>query len=238
MKRAEYLKVIREHLHDPEGKVWSDEELDRLLDAAAEAYSSDTRMFRAAAKIFPTESEFERNTPENHLAFYAGWNGRGMPLKLTTERELMAEDAEYGVRRSDCEEYVYEPRGTIGRLCFYPALSADACISYHPDFPYGVVHCFSGRGLPSGSTEYGIPTGVKIYPDYGEYIYIYAGDPEEVPDYRSLVYYVCYEAYLADGEFQNRSRAEFYFSEYRRRVKRYIVRVSGVEKKRRGGCYY
>ena len=137
MTRTEYLRRIREYLHDPEGKVWSTSELAEMLSAAARAYSADTGIYRAS---FPLAADADGvcELPANYISFLAGWNKKGEPIEPTNMDEL---SRNYGDFTGLCGDpkYVYEETESIGRIRLCP----------HPDDGYGVR--LVGKWFPYGT---------------------------------------------------------------------------------------
>ena len=103
MKQTEYLARIREFLHDPEGKIWTNEELSDMLASAADTYCEDTGIFRGNFN-FLVDASGVFQLPPAYLALVAAWNDNGTVITQT-------ESAGYDVITSDEYAAVIERYG-------------------------------------------------------------------------------------------------------------------------------
>jgi len=236
MTEQEYLLRIREYLHDPEGKIWDDDELTKMLVQAAETYSKDTGIFRGRL-LFMVNSDGVCMVPKNFLALVAGWNSLGSHIEAIPASELSRFYGNFSVVEGEAE-FCYEDLDSIGemRLCPNPHKTQDARY-YYPNSSFGIPS-ISSYGIPAYGQDYGIPLVVNKFTPCGDAVYIRAEEFEKIPDYMALIYHVVYQAYTIDSDFQNGSKGALYHSQYKRRIARFGQMKASVSSVKNGGKYY
>lgn len=219
MNRRELIRRIREYLHDPEGKIWDNAELERMLDRAAESYSADTGIYRVPIKILVDE-DGGCELPEKYLGLVALWNGSGYPVEKVSANELKRFYGFYTKTEGEAE-YVYEDLDSIGRVRFCPNPYKKQNIrEYVPFYPYGIPY-LTHRGIPSRTTGYGIPHKILKFDTVVDGCYIRAEKAEKIQDHRALIYHVLWQAYHADSDFSDSGKAALYQGQYRARISRF-----------------
>lgn len=235
MTEKEYLLRIREYLHDPGGKIWSDDELSKMLVQAAETYSKDTGIFRGKFH-FMVNSDGVCMVPKNFLALVAGWNSLGSHIEAIPASELSRFYGNFSVVEGDAE-YCYEDFGDIGKMRLCPNPYAKQDVKYYQPASFGLIP-FSGYGIPAYGQDYGIPLVVNKFTPCGDAVYIRTEEFEKIPDYMALIYHVVYQAYTIDSDFQNTNKADLYYSQYKRRIAHFGQIKAMVSSVKNGGRYY
>jgi hypothetical protein len=235
MDKDEYLLRTRECLHDPEGKIWSDDELAGMLHRAAEAYSRDSGMYRGRFR-FMTSHDGSFRLPDDFVSFVAAWNSKGFQISAIGTDELSRFYGDYSAVEGDAE-FCYEDFGDIGRMRLCPNPHRKQGVKCYYPASYGLVP-LSGYGVPVHSQDYGIPVSVHRFRACGDAVYSRKERLEKIHDHAAIVYHAAYQAYTVDSEFQDTGKANFFLSQYRRRVARFgqiMANASGI---RNGGRYY
>lgn len=235
MTEKEYLLRIREYLHDPEGKIWNDDELTKMLVQSAKTYSKDTGIFRGRFSIM-VNSEGSFRLPKDFVAFVAGWNPNGKHINAIPVTEVSRYYGDFSSVEGDAE-FCYEDFEDIGkaRLCPNPYAKQDVK-NYQPD-SFGLIP-LSGYGIPLHGQEYGLPTVIYKFNSCGDAVYIRTEEFERIPDYIALIYHVVYQAYTIDSDFQNTNKADLYYSQYKRRIAHFGQIKAMVSSVKNGGRYY
>ena len=166
MERAELKMRIREYLHDPEGKIWGDPELEEMLEAAARSYCLDTEIFRGVFNL-DVNAEGVCKVPKDYLGFLAGWNEKGYRIERAGAEEVKRYYPDY-TKVSGAAEFAYEGLNDIGyiRLCPNPYKGAESEVEYYPVFSYGIPQ-LSGGGEGKRRALY-----LRVVPSMGQLIQI------------------------------------------------------------------
>lgn len=257
------LEILRAYLPDADGAVWSDGELESLLDVARIAYSRDTGIFRATAPLHVDE-DGTGELPAGCLEVKGAWNGEaGMPLRRATVHGLERRDPYWqdatgqplAILQDGAAKYRLHPNpfdlqeestaavahNYGGSTAYgYGVLWFDMLGDEHPRTRYGVEGPEDGYGVACGgemdSTGNMMECGHTWNPP-GDLLYTYTGREDEVADHMALVLYAAYLAYLADTDFVNPALAQDYLSRYRSRVAA-LGRIVSGHGRRTGGNYY
>lgn len=234
MTRSEYLAKIRQYLYDPDGKVWTDDELDRMLDEAVRTFCSDTGMYRGRISLFADTSGRVR-MPRNYISLVAGWNPE-RELKTISVNALNAERGDY-ISAEGMADYIYEDLDSGGtlRLCPNPNGRQDLRV-LQPWYPYGIPN-LPGYGIPVNVEDRGIPFLIHHYIPAGDLVYIRVEELERIADHMSVIYHVLYQAFLSDGDFQDESRAQGYHQIYKSRIAR-LNQLRTVQSIRKRSNFY
>ena len=218
MKQNDLIKLLREYLHDPEGKVWSDTELVELLERAARDYSFDTQSFRTVYRPL-VAADGRIKFPPAFAAVLAAWNDNHLPVDPANSGDAADAFGDFRNTAGDAQ-ILYEDLDTFGvaRLCPNPARK-QAVRRFAPADPYGVI-VRNGYGTWRPASGYGIPLAGAAYHAVIEIVYVRLAPPEEIDDYLALIAHAAAGAYSADSDFQNPDRAALYRGEYRRRTAR------------------
>lgn len=235
MIEQDYLFRIREYLHDPEGKNWNDEELRTMLHQAADTYSRDTGIFRGIFH-FMVNKDGVCKLPKNFISFVAGWNALGNHIEAVPVSELARFYGDYSTVEGEAQ-FCYEELGNIGemRLCPNPYKKTNLK-SYYP-VSFGMIP-FSNYGTPRNGESYGIPQIIHKFKSPGNAVYIRTEEFDKIPDYMALIYYTVYQAFTAESDFYNASKADMYYSQYQMRIARFGQIKTSVTSIRRGGKFY
>ena len=218
MRRSEYISRIREYLHDPDGKVWSDAELSDMISAAARAYSADTGIYRASSPL-AADDDGVCALPENYISFVAGWNRNGEPVEPTTVDDLAWRYGNFSDLRGEVR-YVCEDTESLGRIRVCPRPEdGHGTEVYALAYPYGTVlrACY---GIPIHDRDYGIPTVIRRFAACGTAVYVRNEQPENIRDHLAVIFHAAYQAYTMDSDFQDTEKGALYYGQYRRRVSR------------------
>lgn len=217
MTISEYLSRIRRYLYDPEGEVWSDDELLLLLDEAVRCFCADTGLYRGCISIL-TDNCGRVKMPRNYISLIAGWNPE-RSMKTVSVDVLDCARSDYIIAEG-MADYIYEDLDSGGtlRLCPNPNRRQNIRV-YKPGGPYGIP-VLSGYGIPFKAETYGIPVLICRFISAGDLVYIRVESPERIADYMSIICHVLYQAYLSDGDFQDENRAQGYYQIYKSRIDR------------------
>lgn len=234
MKLETYLKKIRQHLYDPDGKVWTDDELERMLEEAGRTFCADTGMYRGRISLLADSSGRVR-MPRNYISLVAGWNSE-REMKSLSVNALNAERGDY-IFAEGMADYIYEDLDSGGtlRLCPNPNGRQDLRV-LRPWYPYGIPN-LPGYGIPVNAEDRGIPYQIYHYRPAGDLVYIRVEELERIADYMSIVYHVLYQAYLSDGDFQDESRSQGYYQIYKSRIGR-LNQLRTVQSIRKRSNFY
>ena len=236
MKIPELKRRIREYLHDPEGKIWDDDELAGRIERAAENYSSDTGMFRGHS-LFVVDEDGGWSLPKNYISFVAGWNEKGYHIDNVSAGELKRFYPNYTATEGDAE-FVFEDLDDIGRVRFCPnPFKQQNSTIYVPYYPYGLAAAPS-YGIPAKAEDYGIPLKIKKFTKVGDVVYVRKERAENIPDYMALVYHVLYQAYNVDSDFSSPEKAALFKAQYRNRIARFCQMKSGNSSIRKRVKFY
>ena len=217
MKLSEYLAKIRLYLYDPDGKVWTDDELLAMIDEAARCFCADTGLYRGCVSIL-TDDCGRVKMPGNYIRLLAGWNPE-YRMKTISVTALQAERPDY-ITAEDMADYIYEDLDDGGTLRVCPNPNRQQNIrAYKMWYPYGVP-VLPRRGVPVKTESYGIPRIIYRFIPAGELVYIRVENLDRIADYMSVIYHVLYQAFLSDGDFQDEKRAQGYYQIYRNRIAR------------------
>ena len=217
MTISEYLSRIRRYLYDPEGDVWSDDELLLLLDEAVRCFCADTGLYRGNVTIL-TDCSGRAKMPRNYISLVACWNPE-REIKPVSVTALNAERGDYSVAEG-MADYAYEDLDSEGTLGFCPNPHRLQHVRVrHPWSAYGIPN-LPRYGIPAETETYGIPRIIYRYIPAGDVVYIRVEELEQIADYMSVIYHVLYQAYLSDGDFQDESRAQGYHQIYQSRIAR------------------
>ena len=218
MTEENYLKTIRAFLHDPDGQVFGDSELLKMLDTAAKTYCKDTALYRGNFPFFVNESGIGK-LPDDFIEFLAGWNDEGFHIETTSTESLNDEYTNY-ITVKGHGKYIYEDLESIGqyRLCPNPH-DLQNIVVFVSSSAYGITP-FPGYGTPISRHGYGISADVRQYEFIGDAAYVRSVPIERIQDYMALVYHAVYQAYTIDSDFQDENKARLFYFQYRQRVAR------------------
>ena len=236
MQTAEYIKLIRAFLHDPDGKVFDDDELTGMLNTAAEAYCKDTGLYRGTFSFLVNEDGTGK-APDDYIEFVAGWNQEGRHIEMISSDELREQYGPY-LSVKGTAQFIYEDFDSIGgfRLCPNP-YDFQNLVLYVPASPYGIM-IFSGYGTPAVRDGYGIPIAMRKHDSVGDASYVRSVGAEQIHDYMAVAYHAAYQAYTIDSDFQDLNKAQLYYSQYRGRVARTAQITHTSPRIRREGKFY
>lgn len=215
MNKAYFLRKLRLFLADPDGKVWNDTELSRLLDASLEKYCLDSG-FSTGVFDFFHDSNGLYYYPEDFGRYLTGWNETGEEILPSTSRELF-------IRRGmnsnlpGSAQYIYDDLGNHGEFILYPnpAQNQTVTVLRQENF-YGEV-IDDGFGVYITS-DYGTTFDVIKFEYYGTIYYRKICKYEEVKDYMSVISYALHLAYNSDSDFANADMASYWKSIYQSRI--------------------
>lgn len=218
MTEENYLKTIRAFLHDPDGQVFDDSELLKMLDTAAKTYCKDTALYRGAFPFFVNESGIGK-LPHDYIELVAAWNDKGFHVEMNSVDGINAEYGDYINVKGD-PKYIYEDLESIGgyRLCPNP-YDRENVVAFVSDSAYGITP-FPGYGTPISNRGYGISADVRQYDFIGDAVYVRSIPFDKIQDYIALVYHAVYQAYTIDSNFQDENKARLFYFQYRQRVAR------------------
>ena len=218
MTAENYLKTIRAFLHDPDGEVFEDSELLKMLDTAARTYCKDTALYRGVFSFFVNDSGVGK-LPDDYIEFVAAWNGEGFHVETASADDMSGEYGNY-ISVKGNPKFIYEELESIGKyhLCPNP-YDLQHAVFYVPESQYGIMP-FSGYGTPITGNGYGIPVFVRKSDFIGDASYVKYIPFDRIQDYMALVYHAVYQAYTIDSDFQDENKARLFFTQYRGRVAR------------------
>lgn len=218
MTEENYLKTIRAFLHDPDGQVFDDSELLKMLDTAARTYCKDTALYRGAFPFFVNESGVGK-LPDDYIEFVAGWNDEGLHVEMVSADDLNDEYSNY-ITVKGHSKFIFEDLESIGEyhLCPNPR-DIQNTVVFVSSSPYGITP-IAGYGTPISKHSYGIPVDVQQYRFIGDAVYVRAVPADKIQDYMAVVYHAVYQAYTIDSDFQDENKARLFHFQYRQRVAR------------------
>lgn len=236
MKIDKYLERMREFLHDPEGKVWSDDELKDFLNDAAIQYCRDTGSFRSTASI-QVDSTGVMKVPADYLEWVAGWNTLDQKIEAV---KMDVASQWYGdfMTVKGTPRFVYEDIDSIGsfRLCPIPENSS-----------ISITIVVAGQGTPIAS-DYGIPSNAPSYgvatmfrstgASVGEMVYVKSESVDKIVDYMAILYLSISMAYDVDSDFQDGGKSSMYYEQYKNRIARFGQIRRGGNPVYRGGRFF
>ncbi len=218
MEVPEYLKRMREYLHDPDGKVWDEKELIDFLNDAAIQYCRDTGSFRSTANILVDSSGMVR-MPKVYLEWVAGWNNLDQKIEAVSLDVVSDWYGDFTTVRGTAK-FAYEDMDTIGnfKLCPNPI-----------DIAGTITIIVLGRGIPVEPTR-GIPTraelpGIPVQimkgQSVGQMVYVKSESVEKIVDYMAILYLSISMAYDVDSDFQDNRKSAMYYEQYKNRIARF-----------------
>ena len=218
MNERDYIRTIRAFLHDPEGKVFDDAELLKMLETAASTYCKDTALYRGAFSFF-VDADGIGKLPDDYVEFVSAWSGEGYQIESISVSELADIYGNY-ISVQGGARFIYEDLDDIGkyRLCPNP-FEKENVVSLVSEHPYGITP-FPGYGTPVSRRGYGFSTNVRQYQFIGDAAYVRVVPIDRIQDYMALVYHAVYQAYAVDSYFQDENKARLFYSQYRLRVAR------------------
>jgi len=236
MQKDEYIKIIRGFLHDPQGKVFDNDELETMLKTAADTYCKDTALYRGVFSLY-VDSEAVGKLPDDYIEFVAGWNGDGFHLECADVDYLRTQYGHYLAVEGHAR-FIYEDLDNIGqyRICPNP-YKFENLVLYIPENPYGVM-LFESYGTAKARKGYGIPVSIAKFDNIGDVAYVKTVSYEAVQDYMALIYHAVYQAYTIDSDFQDADKARLFFIQYRGRVARVGNVIRSVPHVRREANFF
>ena len=219
MKKSQLIEKIRVFLRDTNGKIWSDQELSSFFDNAADAYSADTECFRSQF-FFCVNADGICKLPENYLKFLAAWNDNGQKILSISVREIQRFLPDYTSVKGR-PDFLYEEMDRIGTIRFSPNPYERQKVAEYSVAGYGIPDHAKTYGIPDHGRSYGIPSSIRIFQKAGDLIYIRRENAENIRDYMALIYHALYQAYNNDSDFHDAEKAEFYKTQYQRRIARF-----------------
>ena len=210
MKTAEITRLARRLLGDPDGKVWNDDELEKMIRLAARRYSEDAGCYHGIFNFCP-DAKGRYHYPGDFIAFLVGWNDEEHEVVAGTERKIAGSEIE----RDGSPRFIYDDLSGPGEFRLSPnpekrqertEIGVDIWGEVNPP-EFGVVD----RGL-------GVVASAAGYNFAGDAAYIRYADAEKIRDYMALVYHTLYQAHSTDAELANPAYARFYLVRYRERV--------------------
>lgn len=240
--RKDIIEKARLYLNDPDGRMWSDEELDAMLSDVVGEYSNDVNGRTSFLPVM-TDAEGRGKYPECFVKFVVGYRKDGVPLAIATADEvddLLDEKGESGYMET-LMDGCYDASSNEIRVSTEPChRSVDICAIYEEtgnNEEYFVAP-FSGSKIdryPLYGIEdlYGIPTqlyGLAWGSGYGlvcecgvfdapaDIVFVRDMNLSEISDGIAIVYGLVAMALSKDTEFKDSNKAGFYRSQYEYRV--------------------
>lgn len=215
MNKKNFISMVRYYLYDTSSLIWEDNELIKMTDNAAKAYSEDTKFFHAKENFVP-EKDGSYIYPDDFICFNAGWNSEGVSIRAVSSREL-----EYHfpdpMNIKGNPEFIYDDISDKKRfrLCPDPANMQNAKEQIYDG--YGIF-ADGGFGTETDSGKYGIIFSVTDYNFIGDMVYARYALFEEIKDYVALIFHVLFQAFDTDSEFSDPEKAAYYKNMYKSRV--------------------
>lgn len=215
MDKAGFLKKLRLYLADPDGKIWDDIELYRILDDALKQYCYDSGAFVGSFDFCP-DSAGVYHYPDDFSAFMIGWNSKGEEITPASARELFYRSGRDAYRFGDAE-YIYDDLVSQGEFALYPTppdMQNRKTISISSN--YGEI--MNSEFGVFVADEYGTTLSVDNFDFAGTVFYRKNGNFEDVKDYMAVICFALNLAYCADSDFANSETAAFWKNMYKSRL--------------------
>ena len=175
MEKTELIALTRRFLGDVAAKVWTDAELGRFIDEAANAYAEDAECFHASFSFFPAvDGGYEY--PEDMLCFLVAWNRDGENIIPQAHHDLAGgEVAQKGVPK-----FIFDDLNDPGRFRLSPdpediqevtPLEVDEWGEIIDGGPWGVI-----------DDGFGVVLDADGYTFVGDVEYVRSAAPEEIRD--------------------------------------------------------
>lgn len=211
MQGKDIINKVRELLRDTQKKMWSDDELYLMLDAAVNQYSEDSGIFCGIFNIKPDINE-KFNYPDDYIHFLYGWNDKGDSISPASIDDIWDINMRGDIR------YIYDDASSKGQYEIYP-LKNITVIHDNLSAEYGVYNY--GYGVLVKPFDYGLAFSVCGYNFAGDILYCRKAKVEEISDYTALIYKILELANLTDSEFADVNMATFFRNNYNARLARF-----------------
>jgi hypothetical protein len=208
---AEKLKM---YLADPYGKIWSEDEIYKLLDEALKQYCIDSGLFVGRFDFCPDENGIY-HYPDDYAGFMIGWNNDGQEITQSSSIDLFSKNHNNFYKKGNAE-YIYDDMSSYGDFKLYPENNTQNITYTTTDKQYGEIED-SGYGVFADGA-YGVTLSVSLFESAGEIYYHKLANYEDVKDCMAVICYALSLAYNTDADLANAENSNFWKKQYKNRI--------------------
>lgn len=195
MDVAGIVNLVRRHLNDMDGAVFSDEELARFVRKAAEEYSEDSKAFRGEAP-FAVGDDGGGGYSAGCLGVLRAFDEYGHAVLATSSHRAAFFRGDYRSSPGRPVQVMYDDQDGDGGYRLSPVPEQDS-VEHYDETGYGIFTQYYGGVF---GYSYGIVFAWRQIEDIGGYQFIRSAAPEEVQDHLALVYHAVAQALNADTD--------------------------------------
>lgn len=188
------VNLVRRHLNDMDGAVFSDKELARFVRKAAEEYSADSKAFRGEAPFAVEDGGGEY--PPDCIGVLRAFDEYGRAVLATSSHRASALRGDYRTSPGRPVQVMYDDQDGDGGYRLSPVPEQET-VEHYDETGYGIFTQYYGSIF---AYDYGIVFAWRQLEDIGGFQYIRSAAPEEVQDHLALVYNAVAQALNADTD--------------------------------------
>ena len=213
MKTNDIIHLVRRHLGDLDGAVFSDGELARFVSKAARDYSRDSKAFRGECP-FVIENGFGKY-PSDFLGVLHSFNDYGMEVLATSSQRAARFRSDYHIGPGRPVRIMYDNESGDSGYRVSPVPRQDT-IEHYDEGGYGIFTQLYG-GIFGYS--YGIVFAWRQLENLGGFQYVRVAEVEEIQDHLALVFDAVAQALNEDTDLaRNEDSVRLYRNMYVDRI--------------------
>lgn len=215
MDKQDFLSIFRRYLSDPEKRIWSDDELDLLLDDARKQYCIDSALFTGKF-FFAPDADGVYHYPEDYGSFLIGWDKAGREIIPSSAAELFDKQGRAADLKGNAR-FIYDDHSSNGNFMLYPKPSDNQHFKLleSEDFYGEVTDDAFGVLL---TDEFGTTLDIESFDYEGVIYYRRICDYEEIKDYMGVICYALHLAYNTNTDVGSAETATAWRQQYKLRI--------------------